>query len=644
MATKKTTKKSSVKKKVQPKKTKTISKKVRIKKTIKKSVSKKLVISSKNVLKVYKGTNIEVTALNKVNIDIYEGEMVAIMGPSGCGKTTLLNCLSGLDSIDSGTIKLQDMELEKLSDDKLSEFRAKNMGFVFQSFNLLPVLTTVENVELPLLVSGISPKEARKLSEAKLDDVGLLEWATHLPGELSGGQRQRVTLARALVNEPAIVWADEPTGNLDSTNELEIMDLLTDLNKRNNQTFVIVTHSDYVGGRTNRIINMKDGKVVKLMEEKVFGLPAGLLANSMIVILLAISIILLFGGLRRFILVKMGTRNIPRRKGQSTLIVMGLMLSSIIVAVSLGIGDTVRYSVRSVVFDSAGNIDETIDGPGKQLFGVEYFEYSEFENVEKLASTNINIDGVMPYIEIDLPAENDISGIAESRVQVRGYNPKYTDRFDEIKNINDEFTTIDSLGNGQVFINSALSETLNLNKGDTIGIYINLEKKEFEVNDVLKSGSIAGANITPTISFNLSALQSLLGKENMITNIAISNSGDQDKALELSDDITQFLRLNLTNKQVANKFFEILSSNEIPNLIMEEAKSIEQTDSETYEELIRIATDLEDNNFNEEFITSVGDYQLQLIILGALDKAGLQVEAAQLLMIFAYLNALRVDY
>ena len=119
------------------------------------------------------------------------------------------------------------------------------------------------------------------------------------------------------------------------------------------------------------------------MEEKVFGLPAGLLANSMIVILLAISIILLFGGLRRFILVKMGTRNIPRRKGQSTLIVMGLMLSSIIVAVSLGIGDTVRYSVRSVVFDSAGNIDETIDGPGKQLFGVEYFDYSQFENVEK---------------------------------------------------------------------------------------------------------------------------------------------------------------------------------------------------------------------------------------------------------------------
>ena len=255
MATKKSATKKSAPKKSAPKK-------VISKKSKKVTVSKKLVISARNVLKVYKGTNIEVTALDKVKIDIYEGEMVAIMGPSGCGKTTLLNCLSGLDSIDSGAIKLQSMELGTLSDDKLSEFRAKNMGFVFQSFNLLPVLTTVENVELPLLVSGTSAKEARKLSEAKLDDVGLLDWATHLPGELSGGQRQRVTLARALVNEPAIVWADEPTGNLDSTNELEIMDLLTDLNKKNNQTFVIVTHSEYVGGRTNRIINMKDGKVV----------------------------------------------------------------------------------------------------------------------------------------------------------------------------------------------------------------------------------------------------------------------------------------------------------------------------------------------------------------------------------------------
>ncbi|MBN32858.1 MAG: macrolide ABC transporter ATP-binding protein [Dehalococcoidia bacterium] len=258
MATKK--KKTTTKSSVNTKKTKTKTAKKKIVSSKKKSP---VVITSSGVVKIYKSTNVEVTALDGVDISITEGEMVAIMGPSGCGKTTLLNCLSGLDSINSGSIKLQDMELESLSDDKLSEFRAKNMGFVFQSYNLLPVLTTVENVELPLLVSGTSAKEARKKSEAKLDDVGLLEWKQHLPGELSGGQRQRVTLARALVNEPAIVWADEPTGNLDSTNEVEIMDLLTDLNKKNNQTFVIVTHSNYVGGRANRIIKMKDGKVVK---------------------------------------------------------------------------------------------------------------------------------------------------------------------------------------------------------------------------------------------------------------------------------------------------------------------------------------------------------------------------------------------
>jgi len=185
------------------------------------------------------------------------------MGPSGCGKTTLLNCLSGLDSFDDGNILIQGKSLREQSDDQLSEFRAKNMGFVFQTYNLLPVLTAVENVELPLLVSGFSGKDARSKAIEKLAEVDLENQQHQLPGQLSGGQRQRVTLARALVNDPAIVWADEPTGNLDSENEQVIMDLLIQLNKDNNQTFVIVTHSDYVGGRANRIINMKDGEISK---------------------------------------------------------------------------------------------------------------------------------------------------------------------------------------------------------------------------------------------------------------------------------------------------------------------------------------------------------------------------------------------
>ena len=221
-----------------------------------------IVISTENLHKFYGARDQKVHALRGLNLSITEGEIVGVMGPSGCGKTTLLNCLSGLDTFDEGNILIQGNTLTDLNDDQLSELRAKRMGFVFQTYNLLPVLTAAENVELPLLVSGYSGKEARSKALEKLAQVELVDWQHHLPGELSGGQRQRVTLARALVNDPAIVWADEPTGNLDSENERLIMDLLIQLNAENNQTFVIVTHSDYVGGRKDRIIEMKDGEIV----------------------------------------------------------------------------------------------------------------------------------------------------------------------------------------------------------------------------------------------------------------------------------------------------------------------------------------------------------------------------------------------
>ena len=220
------------------------------------------IISAKNITKIYKASTFEVNALAGVDLEVEEGEMIAIMGPSGCGKTTLLNCLSSIDSVTSGSIQINNTELSAMTDNALSEFRAQSMGFIFQTYNLLPVLNAQENVELPLLVSGTSSSKARRAAREALDLVGLIDWANHKPTELSGGQQQRVTVARALVNKPAIVWADEPTGNLDSGTEREIMDLLCRLNKENNQTFVIVTHSDYVGGRTNRIIQMKDGEVV----------------------------------------------------------------------------------------------------------------------------------------------------------------------------------------------------------------------------------------------------------------------------------------------------------------------------------------------------------------------------------------------
>jgi putative ABC transport system ATP-binding protein len=188
--------------------------------------------------------------------------MVAIMGPSGCGKTTLLNCLSGLDAIDGGQILIEGVDVNSLSDNKKSEYRAQRMGFVFQFYNLLPVLSAVENVELPLLVAGIPAKKARAQALTALERVGLLDWASHRPAELSGGQRQRVTIARSLVNDPAIVWADEPTGDLDSGNAEQIMDLMTELNEAHQQTFVIVTHAREVADRTDRIVQMVDGQIV----------------------------------------------------------------------------------------------------------------------------------------------------------------------------------------------------------------------------------------------------------------------------------------------------------------------------------------------------------------------------------------------
>ena len=221
-----------------------------------------LIIQAKDVYKTYRTGKLEVHALRGLNLDVGRGEMVAIMGPSGCGKTTLLNCLSGLDEVTSGQILIEGTDLRTMSDRARTTYRGRSMGFVFQFYNLLPVLTAVENVELPLLVSGVKPKHARQRAFAALESVGLAAWTQHRPAELSGGQRQRVTIARALANEPAIVWADEPTGDLDSETADEIMGLMRDLNRRQRQTFVVVTHDIRIGEMCDRIVRMRDGVVV----------------------------------------------------------------------------------------------------------------------------------------------------------------------------------------------------------------------------------------------------------------------------------------------------------------------------------------------------------------------------------------------
>ncbi|MEJ2733304.1 MAG: ABC transporter ATP-binding protein [Anaerolineae bacterium] len=216
---------------------------------------------AKGVKKTYNTGKVVVEALRGVDLQVQRGEMVAVMGPSGSGKTTLLNTLSGLDEIDEGVIEIEGRDLAKMTDRERTRYRASNMGFVFQFYNLLPVLSAVENVEMPLLLNGhrLSAKEARRKAYQALEAVGLGEQGSQTPGELSGGQRQRVTIARALVNSPAIVWADEPTGDLDSRTAQDILDLMRKLNRENGQTFVIVTHDPEIGAQCDRIITIRDG-------------------------------------------------------------------------------------------------------------------------------------------------------------------------------------------------------------------------------------------------------------------------------------------------------------------------------------------------------------------------------------------------
>ncbi len=189
------------------------------------------IIRATGIEKTFRTGKIEVRALRGIDFAVEPGEMVAVMGPSGCGKTTMLNCLSGLDECDQGDVWIEGQNLRSMGDRARTTYRAQRMGFIFQTFNLLPVITAVENVELPLLVSGVRPKEARQRALEALDQVGLADRVDHRPSALSGGQRQRVTIARSLVNRPAIVWADEPTGNLDSQSANDVLDLMRSLNQ-----------------------------------------------------------------------------------------------------------------------------------------------------------------------------------------------------------------------------------------------------------------------------------------------------------------------------------------------------------------------------------------------------------------------------
>ena len=218
-------------------------------------------LSLQNVRKAFRTEEIETTALNDININISKGEFVAIMGPSGCGKSTLLNIIGLLDDIDSGKYYFKDEEVSQYKERQLAQLRKHNIGFIFQSFNLIDELSVFDNVELPLLYQKVPPAERRKRVDAILEKVGIITRRDHMPQQLSGGQQQRVAVARAVVGNSGMILADEPTGNLDSRNGEEVMDLLTRLNDEGT-TIVMVTHSQHHAEYAHRIINMLDGMVL----------------------------------------------------------------------------------------------------------------------------------------------------------------------------------------------------------------------------------------------------------------------------------------------------------------------------------------------------------------------------------------------
>lgn len=224
------------------------------------------IIRIRNVKKIYQMGSESIPAINGISLNIHRGEVCCLLGKSGSGKSTLLNLIAGLEKPTEGQIVFHKKHIERMNEDQLADFRRQYVGFVFQSYNLLPTLTALENVTLPLIFQGVPPRERNEQAMEMLKAVGLEERAQHKPHEMSGGQQQRVSIARAFVNRPPVIFADEPTGNLDTKTTYEMMDLITGMAKKNHQTLVIVTHDLELSEYADRIVVLQDGRIEKIQK------------------------------------------------------------------------------------------------------------------------------------------------------------------------------------------------------------------------------------------------------------------------------------------------------------------------------------------------------------------------------------------
>ena len=225
-------------------------------------MSKETVIQVENLLKTYQLGKVSIPALRGISFDVTKGEFLAVIGPSGSGKTTLLNLLGAIDKPTSGRIFIDERDITTLGEGELTKLRRHKIGFIFQFYNLIPALTALENVELPMLTAGVSRKDASKRASQLLETVGLAERVDHLPDELSGGEQQRVAIARALANKPSVILADEPTGDLDTKTGMEVVQILYDTSKKENATVLVVTHDPMITEKADRILQMRDGNII----------------------------------------------------------------------------------------------------------------------------------------------------------------------------------------------------------------------------------------------------------------------------------------------------------------------------------------------------------------------------------------------